>query len=222
MRLLLLEDEVQLRTALASGLREENYVVDESGLTEEAVYQATLTEYDVMVFDVMLPDGSGFEACKRIREAGVRCPVLFLTARDDVRDRIAGLDAGADDYLCKPFDFGELLARLRALSRRAGSTAELQIADLRLDPAKQRVERAGTVLALSAKEYALLEFLLRHPEEVLSRARIAEAIWADESGFDSNVVDVFISYLRAKVDKPFATALIHTVRGMGYVLREEK
>ena len=221
MRLLLLEDEAQLRAAVAFGLREEGYVVDECALAEEAVYVANLTEFDLLILDVMLPDGNGFEVCRRLRQTGVRAPVLFLTARDEVQDRIAGLDAGADDYLVKPFDFGELLARLRALLRRAGSSAELQFANLRLDPAKQRVTRDGRLLALSAKEYALLEFFMRHSEEVLSRGRIAEAVWAEETAFDSNVVDVFISYLRAKVDKPFDTALLHTVRGMGYVLRED-
>jgi DNA-binding response OmpR family regulator len=220
MRLLLVEDEVALRTTLATGLREEGYVVDEASLMREASEQAALEDYDLIVLDVNLPDGSGFDACAEMRRQGVKAAVLMLTARDAVRDRIQGLDSGADDYLVKPFDFDELLARLRALSRRAGSSAELRYNDLSLDPAKQRVERGGQLIALSAREYALLEFFMHHPEEVLSRARLVQAVWPDEAGLDSNVVDVFMSYLRAKIDKPFATPLLQTVRGMGYVLRE--
>jgi DNA-binding response OmpR family regulator len=171
------------------------------------------------VLDVSLPGRDGFSVCRELRDAGVNAGVLMLTARDGLDDKIHGLDAGADDYLTKPFAFAELLARLRALLRRGGSSAELRVADLMLDPASRRVTRAGRVLPLSVREYTLLEFLMRHPEEVLSRARIAQAVWSDETGLDSNVVDVFVSYLRAKVDKPFAAKLIHTVRGMGYVLR---
>jgi DNA-binding response OmpR family regulator len=220
MRLLLVEDEAALRTTLAAGLREEGYVVDEAALVREAIEQAALEDYDLIVLDVNLPDGSGFDACTEMRKQGVKAAVLMLTARDAVRDRIQGLDSGADDYLVKPFDFDELLARLRALSRRAGSSAELSYKDLSLDPAKGRVERDGQLIALSAREYALLEFFMHHPEEVLSRARLVQAVWPDEAGLDSNVVDVFMSYLRAKIDKPFATPLLQTVRGMGYVLRE--
>jgi DNA-binding response OmpR family regulator len=218
-RILIVEDDAQLRTALATGLREEGYVTDESGDGDDAAFQACVGEYDLVVLDVSLPGRDGFSVCRELRDAGVKAGVLMLTARDGLEDKISGLDAGADDYLTKPFAFAELLARLRALLRRGGSSAELRIADLLLDPASRRVTRGGRVLPLSAREYALLEFLMRHPEEVLSRARIAQSIWAEESGLDSNVVDVFVSYLRAKVDKPFASKLIHTVRGMGYVLR---
>jgi DNA-binding response OmpR family regulator len=220
MRLLLVEDEAALRTTLAVGLREEGYVVDEAGLVREASERAALEDYDLIVLDVNLPDGNGFDACADMRRQGVKAAVLMLTARDAVRDRIQGLDSGADDYLVKPFDFDELLARLRALSRRTGSSAELRYKDLSLDPAKQRVERDGQLIALSAREYTLLEFFMHHPEEVLSRARLVQAVWPDEAGLDSNVVDVFMSYLRAKIDKPFAKPLLQTVRGMGYVLRE--
>jgi DNA-binding response OmpR family regulator len=219
MRLLLVEDEPSLRDTLARGLMEEHYVVDQAELVRNAIERAALEDYDLIVLDVNLPDGNGFDACREMRRQGVKAAVLMLTARDGVRDRIQGLDSGADDYLVKPFDFEELLARLRALTRRAGSSAELCYADLTLDPAKQRVERAGQLIALSAREYALLEFFMHHPEEVLSRARLVQAVWPFETGLDSNVVDVFVSYLRAKVDKPFPTALIQTVRGMGYVLR---
>jgi DNA-binding response OmpR family regulator len=218
-RILIVEDDSQLRTALATGLREEGYVTDESGDGDDAAFQACVGEYDLIVLDVSLPGRDGFSVCRELRDAGVKAGVLMLTARDGLEDKISGLDAGADDYLTKPFAFAELLARLRALLRRGGSSAELRVADLLLDPASRRVTRGGRTLPLSAREYALLEFLMRHPEEVLSRARIAQSIWAEESGLDSNVVDVFVSYLRAKVDKPFASKLIHTVRGMGYVLR---
>lgn len=219
MRVLIVEDDAQLRSALARGLREEGYVTDESGDGDDAAYQACVGEYDLIVLDVTLPARDGFAVCRELRDAGVKAGVLMLTARDGLDDKIRGLDAGADDYLTKPFAFAELLARLRALLRRGGSSAELRVADLMLDPASRRVVRGGRVLPLSAREYTLLEFLMRHPEEVLSRARIAQAVWADETGLDSNVVDVFVSYLRQKVDKPFGAKLIHTVRGMGYVLR---
>jgi DNA-binding response OmpR family regulator len=218
-RVLIVEDDAQLRSALARGLREEGYVTDESGDGDDAAYQACVGEYDLIVLDVTLPARDGFAVCRELRDAGVKAGVLMLTARDGLDDKIRGLDAGADDYLTKPFAFAELLARLRALLRRGGSSAELRVADLMLDPASRRVVRGGRVLPLSAREYTLLEFLMRHPEEVLSRARIAQAVWADETGLDSNVVDVFVSYLRQKVDKPFGAKLIHTVRGMGYVLR---
>ncbi len=219
MRLLVVEDDPDLLRALASGLREEGYVVDESDDGEDAVYQASLTSHDLIVLDVGLPSQDGFSACREMRAHGVKAAILMLTARDDLRDKVSGLDAGADDYLTKPFEFEELLARLRALLRRGGSSALLGVGDLSLDPSNARVERAGKVIALSAREYAMLEFLMRHPDEVLSRARIAEAVWPDDAGFDSNVVDVFVSYLRKKIDKPFTVALLHTVRGMGYVLR---
>ena len=219
MRILIVEDDAQLRAALASGLREEGYLTDESGDASDAVYRGSIGEYDLIVLDVNLPGRDGFAVCRELRNVGVTAGVLMLTARDGLPDKISGLDAGADDYLTKPFAFAELLARLRALLRRGGSSAELRVADLLLDPAARRVTREGRVLPLSAREYALLELLMRHPEEVLSRARIAQSVWPDESGLDSNVVDVFVSYLRAKVDKPFTHKLIHTVRGMGYVLR---
>lgn len=219
MRLLVVEDNEQLSAVLVRGLSEEGYNVDACADGEEAVYRAATTEYDLIVLDYMLPRRDGVSAAREMRRLGVRAGILMLTARDSLKDKVSGLDAGADDYLTKPFEFDELLARLRALARRGGSEAVLQYADLSLDPSKHRAERAGKVLELSAREYALLEYLLRHPEEILSRTRIAEAVWEGESGLDSNVVDVYISYLRSKVDKPFDRPLIHTVRGMGYVLR---
>jgi DNA-binding response OmpR family regulator len=177
MRLLLVEDEAALRTALAAGLREEGYVVDEAALVREANERAALEDYDLIVLDLNLPDGSGFDACADMRQQGVKAAVLMLTARDAVRDRIQGLDSGADDYLIKPFDFDELLARLRALSRRAGSSAELHYKDLSLDPAKQRVERGGQLIALSAREYALLEFSCTTPKKCC-----LEPAWCKPSG----------------------------------------
>ncbi len=220
MRLLVAEDETALRELLTAGLLEEGYTVDAVSDGQAAVLAASQTEYDLMILDLNLPRLSGFEVCQQLRDLAVETRILMLTARDGIEDRIMGLDAGADDYLVKPFIFEELLARLRALLRRKSNQQPiLQIADLSLDPATGRVTRAGKVLHLSAREYALLEFLMRHPDEILGRVRIAQAIMPDETGLDSNVLDVFISYLRNKVDKPFALRLIHTVRGMGYVLR---
>ncbi len=219
MRLLVVEDDSDLRRVLVNGLREEGYVVDESHDGEDAVFQASLTPHDLIVLDVGLPSLDGFAACREMRAHGVKAAILMLTAKDGLKDKIGGLDAGADDYLTKPFEFEELLARLRALLRRGGSSAVLTVGDLTLDPSSGRVERATKVIPLSTREYTLLEFLMRHPDEVLSRARIAQAVWPDDAGFDSNVVDVFVSYLRKKIDKPFNQPLLHTVRGMGYALR---
>ncbi len=219
MRVLVVEDNEQLSAVLVRGLAEEGYTVDACTDGEEAVYRAATTEYDLIMLDWMLPRRDGASAAKEMRRLGVRAGILMLTARDSLRDKVNGLDAGADDYLTKPFEFEELLARLRALLRRGGGSAVLEFADLTLDPARHRVERAGELIELSAREYALLEFFMRHPEEVLSRTRIAEAVWAGEGGLDSNVVDVYVSYLRNKIDKPFGVPLLHTVRGMGYVLR---
>ena len=223
MRLLVVEDEPFLRATLVMGLQEEGYIVDAVGDGEQAVYQAAQTDYDLLLLDLNLPRLNGLAVCAQLRGLGSQAKVLMVTARDGVHDKIAGLDAGADDYLVKPFVFEELLARLRALARRGSSSAPvLQCADLSLNPATGRVSRGGKILALSAREYALLEVLMRHPDEILSRLRIAQAIMPDETGLDSNVLDVFVSYLRGKVDKPFKLRLIHTVRGMGYVLRVPK
>jgi DNA-binding response OmpR family regulator len=222
MRVLVVEDNEKLSSLLVRGLSEEGYVVDACADGEDAVYRAAVGQYDLIVLDVGLPRRDGVSACQEMRRQGVTSSVLMLTARDALRDKVSGLDAGADDYLTKPFEFDELLARLRSLLRRGGSSAVLSFGDLTLDPAKHRVERGGVALDLSAREYALLEYFMRHPEEVLSRTRIAEAVWEGEAGLDSNVVDVYVSYLRAKVDKPFDAALIHTIRGMGYVLRQPR
>ena len=223
MRVLVVEDEVKMAALLQRGLREEGYAVDVASDGREALWLATENGYDAIVLDVMLPDVDGFEVCRRLREAGRWSPVLMLTARDGVSDRVAGLDAGADDYLTKPFSFAELLARLRALVRRGAPErpATLQVGDLVLDPATRRVVRDGTPVDLTPREFALLEFLMRHPGEVLSRTRLIEHVWDFAFEGDSNVVDVYVRYLREKVDRPFGRDSIETVRGAGYRLREE-
>jgi two-component system OmpR family response regulator len=182
---------------------------------------AEATAYDVVVLDLMLPGIDGFETCRRLRGDGVRTPILMLTARDAVEDRIAGLDTGADDYLAKPFDFGELLARLRALARRgpAEHGPVLRVGDLELDPAARRVSRAGTEIPLSTKEFQLLEVFMRHAGEVLSRFQLLEGAWDTEYEHRSNVIDVYVRYLREKVDRPFGVTTLETVRGAGYRLK---
>jgi two-component system OmpR family response regulator len=223
MRVLVVEDEVKMAGLLRRGLEEEGYAVDTSGKGEEAVWLATENPYDAVILDVMLPDLDGFEVCKRLRDNGRWSPVLMLTARDDVRDRVSGLDAGADDYLTKPFSFAELLARLRALVRRGKPErpVALHVGDLSLDPATRRVVRGTTPIDLTSKEFALLEYLMRHPGEVLTRTRLIEHVWDFAYEGDSNVVDVYVRYLREKVDRPFDKTSIETVRGAGYRLREE-
>jgi two-component system OmpR family response regulator len=208
---------------LRRGLQEEGYAVDIAPTGSEAVWAATEIPYDAIVLDVMLPDLDGFTVSRRLREAGRWAPILMLTARDAVPDRIAGLDAGADDYLTKPFAFTELLARLRALMRRGAGErpAVLRAGDLALDPATRRVQRGAIWVDLTAKEFALLEFFLRHPGEVLTRSRIIEHVWDFAYDGDSNVVDVYVRYLREKVDRPFGRHTIETVRGAGYRLRSE-
>jgi two-component system OmpR family response regulator len=222
-RVLVVEDEVKMASLLRRGLQEEGYAVDIALTGSEAVWAATEVPYDAIVLDVMLPDLDGFAVSRRLREAGRWAPILMLTARDSLPDRIAGLDAGADDYLTKPFAFTELLARLRALIRRgAGERPPALVAgDLALDPAAKRVTRGDTQIALTAKEFALLEYFLRHSGEVLTRSRIIEHVWDFAYDGDSNVVDVYIRYLREKIDRPFGRHSIETVRGTGYRLREE-
>ena len=223
MRVLVVEDEVKMAGLLKRGLEEEGYAVDMSGTGQDALWLASENPYDAVVLDVMLPDFDGFEVCRRLRAAGRWSPVLMLTARDAVPDRVSGLDAGADDYLTKPFSFAELLARLRALVRRGATERPpfLAVGDLTLDPATRRVNRTGIPVELTAKEFALLEYFMRHRGEVLSRTRLIEHVWDFAYEGDSNVVDVYVRYLREKVDRPFGTDSIETVRGAGYRLREE-
>ena len=223
MRLLVVEDEVKMAGLLKRALDEEGYAVDVTGSGEEALWLGTENPYDAIVLDLMLPDVDGFGVCRGLRERGRWTPVLMLTARDAVRDRVAGLDAGADDYLTKPFSLAELLARLRALIRRGATErpSVLRVGDLSLDPAARSVARDGQAIELTAKEYALLEFFMRHPGEVLTRMRLIEHVWDFAYEGDSNVVDVYVRYLRNKVDRPFGRDSIETVRGSGYRLRSE-
>jgi two-component system, OmpR family, response regulator len=220
MRILVVEDEVKLAGLLRRGLREEGLGADVARTGDDAIWMARATEYDAIVLDVMLPGADGFEVCRRLREAGMWSPVLMLTARDAVEDRVAGLDAGADDYLTKPFSFAELLARLRALVRRPPleRPTVLEVGDLRLDPAAHRVWRGEIEVQLSAKEFVLLEVFMRRPGEVLSRFHLLEHCW--DHGYEnrSNVVDVYVRYLRRKIDRPFGRASLETVRGAGYRL----
>jgi two-component system OmpR family response regulator len=221
MRLLVIEDEPKMLGLLRRGLSEDGYAVDAYRTGTDGLWAATENPYDLVVLDLMLPDLDGFEVCRRLRAADRWAPVLMLTARDAVRDRVAGLDVGADDYLTKPFSFSELLARIRALLRRGAAQRPsiLRVDDLALDPAMHHVSRSGTPITLTAKEFALLEYFMRRPGEVLSRACLIEHVWDYGFETDSNVVDVYVRYLREKVDRPFRRDTIETVRGVGYRLR---
>jgi len=223
MRVLIVEDEVKMASLIRRGLREEGLVADVAIKGEDALWMAGATEYDAIVLDVMLPGIDGFETCRRLRNEGVWAPVLMLTARDGVEDRVAGLDGGADDYLTKPFSFAELLARLRALARRGSveRPSVLTVGDLSLDPATRQVWRGDSEISLSSKEFAILETFMRRPGEVLSRYQLLEHAWDYEYENRSNVVDVYVRYLREKVDRPFDVTSIETVRGVGYRLRTD-
>jgi two-component system, OmpR family, response regulator len=222
-RVLVVEDEKKLGELLARGLREEGYAADLADRGEEALWMANAVDYDAIVLDVMLPGVDGFEVCRKLRAGSVWTPVLMLTARDAVDDRVVGLDAGADDYLVKPFSFEELLARLRALTRRAPveRPAVLEVADLRLDPGSHRAWRGDDELELSAKEFSLLELFMRRPGMVLSRSQLLDGAWDIAFESRSNVVDVYVRYLREKIDRPFGRDSIETVRGVGYRLRAD-
>jgi two-component system OmpR family response regulator len=223
MRILVIEDEPKMAALLRRGLTEEGYAVDVVRSGTDGIWAATENPYDAIVLDVMLPDIDGFEVCRRLRNADRWAPVVMLTARDAVRDRVAGLDAGADDYLTKPFSFGELFARLRALLRRGAAERPpvLRVGDLTLDPAEHRVARGDIEVRLTAKEFALLEYLMRRAGEVLSRTRLIEHVWDFGYDGDSNVVDVYVRYLRDKIDRPFGRSSIETIRGSGYRLRTD-
>jgi two-component system OmpR family response regulator len=220
-RVLIVEDEPRMAALLRRGLAEDGYAVDIASTGTDALWQATEFAYDAVVLDVMLPGLDGMEVCRQLRDRGRWMPVLMLTARDAVDDRIRGLDAGADDYLTKPFSFGELAARLRALIRRGTGDrpTTLTVGELRLDPATHRAWRGTSELTLSAKEFALLELFMRHPGQVLSRTRIIEHVWDFSYDGVSNIVDQYVAYLRRKVDRPFGDERLETVRGVGYRMR---
>jgi two-component system, OmpR family, response regulator len=220
MRLLLVEDDAKLAAAVSRGLRSEGYAVDLAVDGEAALLDADVWEYDAVVLDLMLPRRDGFDVCRTLRERGSLVPILMLTARGRVDDRIRGLDAGADDYLAKPFDFGELLARVRALIRRGPSErpASLHVGDLTVDPASHEVMRSGRAVDLTAREFSVLEFLARHPGELVTRARLLDHVWDANYEGSTNIVDVYVGYLRKKLEKPFGKPLIRTVRGAGFVL----
>ena len=223
MRVLVVEDDVQMASLIRHGLLKEGLAADVAPSGEESLWMAEVVDYDAIVLDVMLPGADGFETCRQIRAKGVRAPVLMLTARDSVGDRVAGLDSGADDYLVKPFAFAELLARLRALTRRGEleRPSVLEVGDLRLDPATRRVWRGSSLISLSQKEFALLETFMRRPDEVLSRLYLLDHAWDFAYENRSNVVDVYVRRLRGKIDKPFDRRSLEPVRGAGYRLRAD-
>lgn len=227
MRLLVVEDEIHLMDIIRRRLQKEHYSVDACADGQEALDYIEVTAYDAIVLDIMLPGISGLDILKSMRAAGNRTPVLLLTARDSVEDRVRGLDTGADDYLVKPFAFEELLARIRVMIRRqtsgevSGEINVLEAADLRVDTKSHEVRRAGRLIELSSREYAVLEYMMRNQGTVLSRRNIEEHVWNYDYAGGSNMIDVYIRYLRKKLDDGFDRKLIHTVRGSGYVLRSE-
>jgi heavy metal response regulator len=223
MTILVVEDEVKITRFIKKGLEMEHYTVDTAYDGEEGLEKAEINNYDLIILDIMLPKINGIEVCKKLREKKIETPVVMLTARDTVEDRVKGLDAGADDYLIKPFAFGELVARIRALLRREKTvkSTKLQVGDLVLDPATHEVYRGGKEIPLSSKEYRLLDYMLRRPGHVCTRTMIGEHIWGYNFTEDSNVIDVYISYLRKKIDKGFKNKLIHTVRDVGYKIQDK-
>lgn len=220
LRILLVEDEASAARMLAKGLREHGYAVDVSGDGEDALYRLSINDYDLVVLDVMLPRKNGLQVCREMRSSGSTLPVLMLTARDAVSDRVAGLDTGADDYLNKPFDFNELLARVRALLRRGPSlqTEIIKIADLIIDNQARRVRRAGRPVELTAKEFSLLDYLARNRDKVVNRTQIAEHVWDENFDVFSNLIEVYIQRLRRKIDDGHNCKLLRTIRGEGYML----
>ncbi len=224
MRILIVEDERDLAGIIKKGLEEENYVVDIAYDGEEGLYMAENYPADVIVLDIMLPVMDGLSLLSRIRKKGIDTPVILLTAKDTVADKIKGLDTGADDYLTKPFEFGELLARIRSLLRRKSNVKEaiIRIGDLEIDTRSHEVRRAGRLIRLSAREYAILEYLAYNKDRVVTRTDIIEHIYSEDFDMDSNVIDVYINYLRNKIDRGFGTRLIHTIRGTGYMLKEDR
>lgn len=223
MVILVVEDEVKITRFIKKGLEMEHYTVEVAYDGEDGLSKAEINNYDLIILDIMLPKMDGFEVCRKLREAKIETPVIMLTARNMVEDKIKGLDAGADDYLIKPFAFGELLARIRALLRREKTvkSTKLQVGDLVIDPANHEVMRNGKEVSLSSKEYRLLDYMMRRPGHVCTRTMIGEHIWGYNFTDDSNVIDVYISYLRKKIDTGFKIKLIHTVRDIGYKIEDK-
>ena len=222
MRILLVEDEEKIANFIERGLKEEHYAVDVVYNGKRALYMADINPYDLIILDLMLPDRDGLSVCESLRSNKIDTPVLMLTAKSDIRDKVIGLDSGADDYLTKPFAFEELLARVRALLRRKRSekVTMLKIADLELDQRTHKVKRAGKEIKLTSKEYALLEYLMLNAEQVVTRTMISEHVWNEDFDSFTNITDVYINYLRNKIDKGSDKQLIHTIRGVGYILKE--
>ncbi len=222
MRILLVEDEARIVRFIAKGLREQSYAVDIAATGRDALYQISLNDYDVIILDLMIPAPDGFEVCKSLRADNIKTPILMLTARDATEDKIKGLDLGADDYLTKPFEFGELLARLRALLRRGSElrSAKIELADLEIDTAAQRVWRSDQEILLTTKEYSLLEYLGKNVNRVVGRAEIAEHVWDETFDPFSNSIEVYVNRLRRKIDRDGDVPLFHTRRGAGYLLQD--
>lgn len=222
MRILLIEDEKKVARFISKGLTEESYAVDAAYDGEEGLFLAEVNDYDLIILDIMLPKKDGFEVLKSLRNKGSTTPVIMLTARDEIESKVQGLDLGADDYMTKPFAFSELMARIRAILRRKQEKADnrLQLGDLVIDAVTRTVTRGNKPIELTNKEYALLEYFIRNPGRVLSRTMIAEHVWDYQFDPMTNVIDVYVNYLRQKIDRGFEKKLIHTIRGVGYVIRE--
>jgi len=223
MRILLVEDEAKVASFIKRGLEQEQHVVDVAVTMRDGEYLASIQEYDLLILDCLLPDGDGRDLCRRLRARGIGTPVLLLTAKSSVQDKVVGLDSGADDYLTKPFDFSELLARVRALGRRGATPllGPLSVADLTVDPLMRSVTRAGQTISLTPKEYQVLDTLVRRAGQVVTRTELIERVWDIHFDPTSNIVDVVIKLLRDKIDRRFEPKLIHTVRGVGYMVRVE-
>ncbi len=222
MRILLVEDEKRMADFVTKGLKEERYVIDVAHNGEDALFLIDVNPYDLIILDLMLPDTNGLAICKHIRNKKMDTPILIITAKDSVRDKVKGLDFGADDYLTKPFSFDEFLARVRALLRRkrADKMSILRVADLELNQLTHKVKRCDKEIDLTSKEYALLEYFIMNANEVITRTMISEHVWNEEFDSLSNIIDVFVNHLRSKIDKDFDKPLIHTIHGTGYVLKE--
>ena len=222
MRILLIEDEKRIANFVHRGLKEEHYTVDVAYDGEQGLFLAEINPYDLIILDIMLPGKNGIDICKELRNKKISSPILVLTARNSIKDKVLGLDAGGDDYLTKPFAFDELLARVRALLRRqrTDKTSNLKILDLELNQLSHKVRRADKEIALTSKEYALLEYLMLHSNQIVTRTMISEHVWKEDFDSFTNVIDVYIKYLRDKIDKDSKKQLIHTVRGTGYILKE--